>query len=191
MSLKLPVLQEHVCAATVSLASSITVAKGIQKQYSEVRYAMQVDGVAEVHDLHVWGIKPGMPILAAHVTTQSGKDGNAVLGRVTEYCRSVGIDHSTIQISDQDAACPCSTYPDGINGTTSQSAAGHRHENNHNGHSRDHEHSHEREHDHAHSHQHSEDAHAPAKPTASGSHSHAHQLSKRDHQHSPTGSDNV
>ncbi|KAL0049908.1 hypothetical protein WJX82_000364 [Trebouxia sp. C0006] len=58
---------------------------------------LAIDGVAEVHDLHIWLIKPGMPILAAHITSTETSDANAVLGSVTHYCRSFGIDHSTIQ----------------------------------------------------------------------------------------------
>lgn len=144
----------------------------------QATFTMQVDGVADVHDLHVWGIKPGMPILAAHVTTQSGKDGNAVLGRITDYCRSVGIDHSTIQISDRDTVCPCNTYPDGTNATASQQSADSGHEHNHNGH--EHAHSHEHGHDHRHS---------QAGPQTSNGHSHAHE--HHSHDHGQHGSDIV
>ena len=150
----------------------------------------QVDGVAEVHDLHVWGIKPGMPILAAHVTTQSGKDGNAVLQRVTSYCRSVGIDHSTIQISDQDAACPCSTQFDSGTGMQSQQAASHGHDHNHSGH--DHNHS-GHDHNHSHSHQHGNDhSHDHGEHEATAEHSHAaHDHDKHDHKHSHDSNDIV
>ena len=124
-----------------------------------------MDGVAEVHDLHVWGIKPGMPILAAHITTEPGKNGNAVLSQVTQYCKSIGIDHSTIQISDDCTACPCNTYADGNNAATNQRQ----------------QHSHgEGGEGHAHTHNHSHHDHSGGK-TANG-HSHAAH-SQADHEH--------
>ncbi|KAL0019296.1 hypothetical protein WJX79_007846 [Trebouxia sp. C0005] len=61
---------------------------------------LAIDGVEEVHDLHVWLIKPGMPILAAHITSTGTSDASLILGSVTHYCRSFGIDHSTIQVHD-------------------------------------------------------------------------------------------
>jgi Co/Zn/Cd efflux system component len=33
---------------------------------------VQVPGVQSVFDLHVWALKPSIPLLAAHVTVQSG-----------------------------------------------------------------------------------------------------------------------
>lgn len=35
---------------------------------------LQVPGVQSVFDLHVWALKPSIPLLAAHVTVQSGVD---------------------------------------------------------------------------------------------------------------------
>jgi solute carrier family 30 (zinc transporter), member 2 len=51
-----------------------------------------------VSDLHVWSLKPGIPLLAAHVCVVQGADPNWVLDRVTALCRSKGIEHSTIQV---------------------------------------------------------------------------------------------
>lgn len=109
---------------------------------------MQIDGVTEVHDLHVWCIKPGMPILAAHVTASDLKDGEAVLSSVTDYCRSSGIDHSTIQVSD--ISC-CKS--------ASQDSDSHSHDHNH-GHGHSHTHGNgdgdgHCQHDHQHKHSHS------------------------------------
>lgn len=106
---------------------------------------VQIDGVTEVHDLHVWCIKPGMPILAAHVTTSDVKDGEAVLSSVTNYCRSFGINHSTIQVSDSSCCKPASLDSD-------SHARDHNHEHNH-GHSHGDGHSHHgHQHNHTHSH---------------------------------------
>lgn len=110
---------------------------------------LAIDGVTEVHDLHVWCIKPGMPILAAHVTSSDAKDGEAVLSSVTDYCRSFGIDHSTIQVSD--TACSC--QPPSVDSSSHQHDPQHNHQHDH---QHDHEHSHTDGHDHSHhGHQHS------------------------------------
>lgn len=111
--------------------------------------AVQISGVAEVHDLHVWCIKPGMPILAAHVTSTDAKDGEAVLSSVTNFCRSFGIDHSTIQVSE--SACPCK--PESASGSDYQHVHDHGHDHHHHG-DHEHGHSHTNGSNHHHGHQH-------------------------------------
>jgi len=54
--------------------------------------APQLPGVQGVSDLHVWALKPGIPLLAAHVVLADGADGGAVLDDATSYCRSAGIE---------------------------------------------------------------------------------------------------
>lgn len=62
------------------------------------RVRMQVEGVGEVSDLHIWSLKPGIPLLAAHVTLREGADAHAVQGAVTSACRRLGINHTTVQV---------------------------------------------------------------------------------------------
>ncbi len=65
----------------------------------EVRDAMlRVEGVDEVHDLHVWTITSGFVALSAHVVpSDSGVPG--LLGRLTrELDARFGIEHTTIQV---------------------------------------------------------------------------------------------
>lgn len=67
----------------------------------EVRGAMlRVEGVAGVHDLHVWTITSGFVALSAHVVpAESAPGGAGVLGRLThELEHRFGIGHTTIQI---------------------------------------------------------------------------------------------
>ena len=52
----------------------------------------------EVHDLHVWSLTPGIPLLCAHITLSQEADATAVLHALTAHCRGIGIDHSTIQV---------------------------------------------------------------------------------------------
>jgi cobalt-zinc-cadmium efflux system protein len=66
-----------------------------------VRTAMaQHDGVAGVHDLHVWTITSGLVCLSAHVVSDSsGAAQQATLVGLTRLVRErFGIDHVTIQM---------------------------------------------------------------------------------------------
>ena len=59
----------------------------------------QVDGVVEVHDLHIWTISPGFPALAAHVLSEPGRD--CAAGRralATMLASEFGIAHTTLQV---------------------------------------------------------------------------------------------
>ena len=73
------------------------------------RDILRIEGVHDVHDLHVWSLTPGIPLLAAHVEAAHGFEANEVLHKLTVYCRSIGVEHSTIQIAENGLGCPCST----------------------------------------------------------------------------------
>ncbi len=57
-----------------------------------------MDGILDVHDLHVWNLSMGLPILTAHVHISSAADADTVLRQLEAYVRGLGINHSTIQI---------------------------------------------------------------------------------------------
>jgi cobalt-zinc-cadmium efflux system protein len=58
-----------------------------------------LEGVADVHDLHVWSITSGWESLSAHVVVADGLDHSMVLGQVRQLLNErFGIDHVTIQI---------------------------------------------------------------------------------------------
>jgi cobalt-zinc-cadmium efflux system protein len=65
-----------------------------------IRDAMiSLDGVEEVHDLHVWSITSGLDSLSAHVVASDGAEHAWVLGRVRQLLHDqFDIDHITIQI---------------------------------------------------------------------------------------------
>lgn len=65
-------------------------------------------GVQDVHDLHVWSLTPGIPLLCAHINLLDSADPTETLQAVTKYCRSQGIEHSTFQLVHNGRACPCS-----------------------------------------------------------------------------------
>jgi cobalt-zinc-cadmium efflux system protein len=72
----------------------------------ELRGALgAVDGVTEVHDLHVWTLSPGKDMCTAHLTS----DGDSA--RVLQDARAVlsarGLDHATVQIEPPDRHGDC------------------------------------------------------------------------------------
>jgi cation diffusion facilitator family transporter len=63
------------------------------------RVMMGMEGIRDVHDLHIWNISTSMkPVLTAHVHIGPDADPTAVLQKLEEFVRGLGIDHSTIQI---------------------------------------------------------------------------------------------
>lgn len=67
---------------------------------SEVGWAMaRVPQVAEVHDLHLWELAPGTPILTAHVLVARQADCHAVRRIMEGLLRDrFGIGHTTLQV---------------------------------------------------------------------------------------------
>ncbi len=69
-----------------------------------------VEGVLNVHDLHLWSICSGHIALSAHVVTanQSLAEGNGIMTELKARLSQFGIEHTTIQFEceacDQDAA---------------------------------------------------------------------------------------
>jgi len=73
-----------------------------------VREAMAgVDGVVDVHDLHVWTITSGMECLSGHVVAARGRDPHHLLDAVRQVLkRRFGIAHATIQVEPEGFAEP-------------------------------------------------------------------------------------
>ena len=64
-----------------------------------------VDGVAQVHDLHVWQLGPGQPALSAHVLVEPSHDCHQVAGQLrADLLARHGIAHVTLQTDHADAA---------------------------------------------------------------------------------------
>jgi cobalt-zinc-cadmium efflux system protein len=73
----------------------------------ELRSALSaVDGVTEVHDLHVWTLSPGKDMCTAHLT--SAADSARVLHDARAVLSARGLDHATVQIEDPDGENDCS-----------------------------------------------------------------------------------
>ena len=69
-------------------------------------------GVAEVHDLHVWGASTAEVSLTAHLVVTIGTDRDAVLDAAHGMLRSrFHVDHATIQLESPAAAAACRQRP--------------------------------------------------------------------------------
>ncbi|KAG0584824.1 hypothetical protein KC19_3G237300 [Ceratodon purpureus] len=60
---------------------------------------LKLNGVIQVHELHIWAITVGRSLLACHIQVAPEADTNEVLRTVTEYVEKVyNISHVTIQV---------------------------------------------------------------------------------------------
>src|SRR5262249_9645072 len=67
---------------------------------AEVGMAMaRAEHVKEVHDLHLWELAPGQPILTAHVLVASGADCHAIRRALEQMLKQrFRIEHTTLQV---------------------------------------------------------------------------------------------
>jgi len=65
-----------------------------------------VEGVVDVHDLHIWSITPGNVLLTAHVVVSDVSTCNDILRNIKNIADSYGINHTTIQIEKEGFLCP-------------------------------------------------------------------------------------
>jgi len=76
-------------------------------------YLLTRPGVADVHDLHIWGLSTTQCALTAHLVIPGGGVGDDFLHRLArELERHFGIGHATIQIERGDAEQPCGALED-------------------------------------------------------------------------------
>lgn len=72
----------------------------------ELRSALAaVDGVTEVHDLHVWTLVPGKDMVTAHLT--SNGDSDRVLDDARAVLAARGLEHATVQVEPPGCADDC------------------------------------------------------------------------------------
>lgn len=58
-----------------------------------------LDGVEDVHDLHIWTLTSGMEVASAHLTVASGVESSRVLAAAQQVLRSeFGLEHATVQV---------------------------------------------------------------------------------------------
>lgn len=62
-----------------------------------------IDGVRNVHDLHLWTLTSGMNVATAHLVTVDPNDNHAVLDRARDLLlRRHHIAHATLQVEPTD-----------------------------------------------------------------------------------------
>ncbi|MGU3502661.1 cation diffusion facilitator family transporter [Mycobacterium sp. C31M] len=70
----------------------------------ELRAALAaVDGVTDVHDLHVWTLVPGRDMATAHLTSSS--DSARVLSDAQAVLSARGLEHATVQVDPAERDC--------------------------------------------------------------------------------------
>jgi cobalt-zinc-cadmium efflux system protein len=63
------------------------------------RTMVSLDGVREVHDLHIWTITSGFPALSAHVIVDRGADCHGLRAELERLLHDrYGLDHTTLQV---------------------------------------------------------------------------------------------
>jgi cobalt-zinc-cadmium efflux system protein len=75
-------------------------------------YLASINGVAEVHDLHIWGMSTTETALTAHLVIPDGYPGDDMRLEISSALRErFGIGHATIQIEIGDAGHSCELAP--------------------------------------------------------------------------------
>lgn len=79
------------------------------------RFLASRPGVAEVHDLHIWGMSTTDTALSAHLVMPEGSPGDAFLAQVCSHLEhEFLIGHATLQIEHGDPAHPCRLQPEHV-----------------------------------------------------------------------------
>lgn len=71
-----------------------------------------INGVKEVHDLHLWTITTGMEAMSGHIVVEQLAEGPAILGALNRLLSErFGIAHTTFQLEPKQHACALATDP--------------------------------------------------------------------------------
>jgi cobalt-zinc-cadmium efflux system protein len=74
-----------------------------------------LDGVAEVHDLHIWPMSTTATALTCHLVMPQGHPGDDVLAQLAAGLQTqFGIEHVTVQVETGDPDHPCQLVPDHV-----------------------------------------------------------------------------
>jgi len=78
-------------------------------------YFCALDGVAEIHDLHIWGMSTTETALTVHLVMPDGHPSDGFIAQVScELLERFGVGHATIQVETGDALHPCPLAPDHV-----------------------------------------------------------------------------
>jgi cobalt-zinc-cadmium efflux system protein len=77
-------------------------------------YLAGLPGIAEVHDLHIWGMSTTDNALTVHLVMPQGHPGDSFVSGICEHLHNAfRISHATIQV-ETDPSHPCALAPDHI-----------------------------------------------------------------------------
>jgi len=78
-------------------------------------YFSKLGGVAEIHDLHIWGMSTTETALTVHLVMPDGHPGDRFIAQAGNELRErFGIGHATIQVETGDEQHPCPLAPDNV-----------------------------------------------------------------------------
>ncbi|NUN65588.1 cation transporter [Pseudanabaena biceps] len=84
---------------------------GVPKQIEPIAvrtFLQELEGVTQVHDLHIWAMSTTETALTAHLVIPEKQTGDRFLADTCEALHTnFGIDHSTLQIESGDPDYPC------------------------------------------------------------------------------------
>ncbi len=76
-------------------------------------YLTDLSGVAEVHDLHIWGMSTTETAMTVHLVMPNGHPGDAFMANIAEELHDrFHIQHTTLQVELGDGTHPCALAPD-------------------------------------------------------------------------------
>jgi cobalt-zinc-cadmium efflux system protein len=68
-------------------------------------------GVADIHDLHIWGMSTTESALTVHLVMPAGYPGDAVIDEITQALNQrFSVHHSTLQIEQGTTQHACSLH---------------------------------------------------------------------------------
>jgi cobalt-zinc-cadmium efflux system protein len=78
-------------------------------------YLSAQEGVAEIHDLHIWGMSTTETALTVHLVMPGGNPGDRFIAQISCALRErFGVGHATIQVETGDELHPCPLAPDHV-----------------------------------------------------------------------------
>ena len=78
-------------------------------------YFSALDGVAEIHDLHIWGMSTTETALTVHLVMPGGHPSDRFIAQISSELRErFGVGHATIQVETGDEFHPCPLAPDHV-----------------------------------------------------------------------------
>jgi cobalt-zinc-cadmium efflux system protein len=82
----------------------------------EIRdYLSRLDGVAAIHDLHIWGMSTTETALTVHLVMPGGHPGDPFIAQIADALRErFRIGHATVQVETGDELHPCALAPDHV-----------------------------------------------------------------------------